>query len=206
MIRNFGTACHATRDATVTPVKRALLRSVLALALAVLPIVPALAANLVCESRDRRDNYCPANTRGGVVLARQRSSAACIKGETWGYDRRGIWVTGGCSGEFQIGVGSYAEPGAPNAPARDGERRIYGYDRTPDAARGYGSNGARSYSSTLVCESRDYRYQRCNVPVRNGVELIEQRSNTPCRFNRSWGYDRNGIWVDQGCAAEFAIH
>lgn len=203
MYRNFLPACPAHAVAIVAAITGPLRRIAAALLL-LAPCVPAFASSLVCESRDFRDNYCPANTRGGVVLVRQRSSTACIKGETWGYDRRGVWVSGGCGGEFQIGIGSYVDPAAPSAPARDGGRRLYGYDRTPDAARGYGNGD--SYSSTLVCESRDYRYQRCNVPVRNSVELIDQRSNSPCRFNRSWGYDRNGIWVDQGCAAEFAIH
>ena len=37
------------------------------------------------------------------------------------------------------------------------------------------------------------------------VELIDQRSNSPCRFNRSWGYDRNGIWVDSGYSSGYPL-
>ena len=58
---------------------------------------------LRCESREFRDNYCPANTRGGVALVRQISRNPCYEGETWGYDRRGIWVTAGCDAEFRVG-------------------------------------------------------------------------------------------------------
>lgn len=30
-------------------------------------------------------------------------------------------------------------------------------------------------------------------------------SGSSCRENRSWGYDRYGVWVDRGCAAEFRV-
>jgi len=26
-----------------------------------------------------------------------------------------------------------------------------------------------------------------------------------CVFNRTWGYDRDRIWVDRGCRADFEI-
>lgn len=36
-----------------------------------------------CESHDGRDNFCPIDTRGGVVLREQLSSSACIEGRSW---------------------------------------------------------------------------------------------------------------------------
>lgn len=60
-----------------------------------------------CESRDGRWTHCPADTRGGVELVRQRSRSACIRGQTWGADRRGVWVSGGCRGEFRAGGGGW---------------------------------------------------------------------------------------------------
>ena len=56
----------------------------------------------VCKSTDYRQNYCAADTRGGVMMRRQISGSACIQGRTWGYDRRGVWVTQGCEAEFQV--------------------------------------------------------------------------------------------------------
>jgi len=35
------------------------------------------------------------------------------------------------------------------------------------------------------------------------VRLIKRLSDKPCIEGRSWGYDRNGIWVDDGCRAIF---
>ncbi len=64
---------------------------------------------------------------------------------------------------------------------------------------GYGSNG------TVRCESNDNRTRRCNVDTRGGVRLTRQLSDTRCIQGRNWGYDRSGIWVSQGCRAEFTI-
>jgi hypothetical protein len=43
--------------------------------------------------------------------------------------------------------------------------------------------------------------------VRTGgdVRLVRQLSETACRRGETWGFDRRGIWVDKGCAAEFAV-
>ncbi len=54
-----------------------------------------------CESRDGRSQHCPARTGGGVELVRQLSRSECIRGRNWGWDERGIWVSGGCRAEFR---------------------------------------------------------------------------------------------------------
>ena len=38
-----------------------------------------------------------------------------------------------------------------------------------------------------------------------GVQLNRQLSRTPCTEGYTWGYDRNAIWVDRGCRAEFLV-
>lgn len=55
-----------------------------------------------CSSDDGRRSYCDADTRGGVRLVRQRSGSACRLDETWGYNRRGIWVDRGCRADFEV--------------------------------------------------------------------------------------------------------
>ncbi|OBU70474.1 hypothetical protein A9K58_00545 [Stenotrophomonas maltophilia] len=57
---------------------------------------------IACHSNDRRQEYCEARIRRGVRLIRQDSRSACIEGQTWGWDRRGIWVSGGCRAQFQV--------------------------------------------------------------------------------------------------------
>lgn len=73
-------------------------------------LVPALPASadervIRCESRNYRYNYCRADTDNRVMLMRQYSRRACILWQTWGYDRRGIWVDQGCGAEFRAGKG-----------------------------------------------------------------------------------------------------
>jgi len=56
---------------------------------------------------------------------------------------------------------------------------------------------------TIRCESRNNSRNFCRVDTENSVSLRRQLSNAPCQRNRSWGFDRNGIWVDRGCRADF---
>src|SRR5881396_2517805 len=58
-----------------------------------------------CESQDERTRYCAADIRGDVRLVNQLSRSNCIEGRSWGWDRQGIWVSGGCRGEFEIDQG-----------------------------------------------------------------------------------------------------
>jgi len=37
------------------------------------------------------------------------------------------------------------------------------------------------------------------------VRLVKQNSESPCTEGRSWGSDNDGIWVDDGCRAEFSV-
>lgn len=60
---------------------------------------------ITCASDDGRRHYCDADTRGGIQMTRQISGSACIQGQTWGYDQRGIWVDRGCRAEFSQGGG-----------------------------------------------------------------------------------------------------
>ena len=55
------------------------------------------------------------------------------------------------------------------------------------------------------CESIDYQDGYCNAETHRGVRLVRQLSDSPCQLGRNWGYDRGGIWVDQGCAAVFRV-
>jgi hypothetical protein len=132
-----------------------------------------------CESNDNRTQHCAMDTRGGVYLSRRLSDTACIQGRNWGFDGRGVWVTGGCRGEFTAGGGAYPPP--------------YG--------GGYGGTG-----QVVRCESQDGRSRHCNAPVQRGVQLIRTLSDSACIQGRSWGWDRSGIWVDRGCRAEFNVY
>lgn len=137
-----------------------------------------------CESRDFNQIYCNADTGGGARLVNQLSSTPCIEGDTWGADRRGVWVRGGCRGEFEVGFRGGRGQGLPlDRPGYVGTRR----------------------GEIMVCESRDNRYRHCRANIRREARLLRQLSDHQCLRNRSWGYDGNGVWVDRGCRGEFEI-
>lgn len=130
-----------------------------------------------CESRNYQYEFCTVpDTIVHAQIVAQRSQSACIEGRTWGWRGNGIWVSGGCEGEFQYRT-SYAPVAAPPPPA----------------------------AGLLYCESRDYAYTFCPTGRLRVAELVNQRSQSACVYGSSWGYQNDGIWVDRGCAAEFAI-
>ena len=143
-----------------------------------------------CSSNDGRNRYCNVDTRGGVRLVRQESRSPCIQGRSWGYDRRGIWVSNGCRARFELG-------GAGYGPARGNSGYGYGY-----AGGGYGAG-----AQLVRCESQDERQRFCRVPggVRE-AQIVRRLSDSRCQFNYNWGYQRDGIWVDRGCRAEFSVY
>jgi len=60
-------------------------------------------------------------------------------------------------------------------------------------------------SETIRCESNGGRYHYCRIDTDNRVRVEHQISRNDCRQFRDWGYDRHGIWVDNGCRAEFRV-
>jgi hypothetical protein len=133
-----------------------------------------------CESQSDRYAYCPTYTNGRVRLERQLSNAPCRQYQSWGADGdgSGIWVRNGCRAVFVVGGGGWG-------------------------GGGWGSGGG---GRTIVCKSEGFRYNRCPVYQGRGrVTLSRQLSDASCVRGSSWGVDRDGIWVNNGCAAEFTI-
>src|ERR1700730_7969717 len=123
-----------------------------------------------CPSDDMGRAWCPADSRFGVGMIRQRSEATCIEGHTWGYGKRGIWVDRGCRADF-----------------------------------GVTGDWQRNAAALVYCPSDDMGRNFCSVNTLDGVFIIRQRSEADCVYNRTWGYDRDRIWVDRGCRADFEI-
>jgi Protein of unknown function (DUF3011) len=127
-----------------------------------------------CESQNYQQQVCPT---GQVItnayVIEQRSGAPCIQGQSWGFRNSEIWVTAGCAADF--GIQGYSGQAPVMQPV-----------------------------GTLLCESRNYAQQYCSTgQFVYRAWLVTQRSRSPCRQGQTWGYDRNGIWVTQGCEGEF---
>ena len=57
---------------------------------------------------------------------------------------------------------------------------------------------------TIICESSG-RKQWCSADTSFGVRMSRQISRSSCIEGSSWGYGNRGIWVDDGCRAEFTL-
>src|SRR5208337_2609057 len=58
---------------------------------------------ITCESQNNRRNYCSiSDPRANVELAQQLSQAACVRGQSWGNDGKGIWVDRSCRARFRV--------------------------------------------------------------------------------------------------------
>lgn len=130
---------------------------------------------VVCESKSNTRNRCAAETRYGVAIFRTLGGSECILDQSWGFDQEGVWVDAGCRAQFALG----------------------GYRLSADALP--------PNASKVTCESLDGGSKPCPVDTARGVGLLRQISDADCVLNRTWGYDRNGIWVSNGCRAEFAV-
>ncbi|KAF1688211.1 hypothetical protein B1992_00800 [Pseudoxanthomonas broegbernensis] len=57
----------------------------------------------------------------------------------------------------------------------------------------------------LTCESKGLIKRTCGTTIDQEVFLVRQLSDTACEEGRNWGWDEHGVWVDDGCRAEFAV-
>ena len=155
----------------------------ISMALAALLVTAAAAAQttgtiVTCESINNIRHTCWGSVGNGVVLNRVLSSNNCIRGQSWDVrsDNRGIWVDKGCRAEFL--VGSNLMTASP----------VYG-----------------SFGQVITCESQNGRRQNCAANTAYGVAMSRRISSHKCDIGRDWGYNQGGIWVANGCRAEFVL-
>jgi len=69
------------------------------------------------------------------------------------------------------------------------------------------NGGSNNVSQSLTCESNDGGSHACRAGFPIAQVKIEQRlSKSPCDFGRTWGYNNDRVWVDQGCRARFRVY
>ena len=187
------------------------------------------ADTITCESHNNHQKQCRINTRGGVTLQTQLSKSPCRLHSTWGYNDRFVWVSNGCRGIFRVGSDGYRSDdhdhvdkgaaavagialialgaAAAHEAHEDHEDRNYDdhyeyeYDRDH-----YNRHHEQHYVDKVTCSSDGGRYTYCGARINHGhVRILRQHSKSGCRFNEDWGYDRRGIWVENGCRATFEI-
>src|SRR5262245_16252586 len=60
-------------------------------------------------------------------------------------------------------------------------------------------------SEVILCKPEEGRTRQCSAETNGNVKLLRQLSDSACTEGQTWGYSRNGVWVTQGCRAEFAV-
>jgi hypothetical protein len=63
---------------------------------------PAPEPAFECGDGGADRDVCAADTSSGVVLVHQKAEGSCTLERTWGYDARGVWVSGGCRATFAV--------------------------------------------------------------------------------------------------------
>jgi hypothetical protein len=128
--------------------------------------------------------HCVSTEGGRTYCGRERMryaisgtpAAVCVEGRTWGFDDRGVWVSGGCVADFNMLPGDVV------------------VDRSA-----YLTSGGGKVHCVSTANGRTY----CGPP--NAEYLIKDRTgeNLECVQGRTWGVDERGLWVSGGCVADF---
>lgn len=56
----------------------------------------------------------------------------------------------------------------------------------------------------LVCESPGARVA-CPAETQFGIAIVKQLGDRTCVLGETWGFDQDGVWVDQGCRGQFVL-
>lgn len=143
---------------------------------------PGAGQQVRCESWQYQPARCPMGGRGRAQLV-QVIAGNCVEGRTWGSDRSGVWVNGGCRAVFASFGGGYPEPGG-------------GYP-------GGGYPGGQPIEVT--CQSWQYQPASCPVGRARRADVVQLLGGN-CIQGRTWGLDRGAIWVNGGCRARFRAY
>ncbi len=151
---------------------------------------PGAGPQVRCESWQYQPARCQLGGRGRAQLV-QVIAGNCIEGQTWGSDRGGVWVNGGCRAVFaSFGGGGY--------PGQGG-----GYPGGGYPGQGGGYPGGQPIEVT--CQSWQYQPASCPVGPARRADVV-QLLGGDCIQGRTWGLDRGAIWVNGGCRARFRAY
>ena len=57
--------------------------------------------------------------------------------------------------------------------------------------------------SRVVCASKPGTRSECPADTSAGIVLLRSSGEAACLLGKTWGYDEKGVWVSDGCSAEF---
>jgi hypothetical protein len=60
-------------------------------------------------------------------------------------------------------------------------------------------------NNVITCSSNDGQLHSCRVNSDQPIHFIRQRSDAQCVEGQSYGINRGGVWVTNGCRADFGV-
>ena len=63
--------------------------------------------------------------------------------------------------------------------------------------------GGNWNQTSVICSSKDGRYQECRTPFQGRARLVENISKARCVEGQNWGARQNIVWVNNGCRGRF---
>src|SRR4029453_17700511 len=57
----------------------------------------------------------------------------------------------------------------------------------------------------VPCASKVGTRQECPANTSRGVVLTRSYGDSACLLGKTWGYDDKGVWVSDGCVADFLV-
>src|SRR5271155_5204944 len=58
----------------------------------------------------------------------------------------------------------------------------------------------------ITCSSNNGKRNWCAIGNSRDAQLVRQISGSPCVRDQTWGVDNRGLWVDNGCRADFVYN
>jgi hypothetical protein len=127
-----------------------------------------------CVSTASGRTYC--GTRHARYALSGNPDPNCIQNQTWGFDDRGVWVSGRCNADF-----SY-----------------YDSDNTPTGSASYVDSSGRVVHCVSTASGRTY----CGTA--HTRYTMSGNPDPRCIEGQTWGTDDRGVWVSSGCNADFS--
>ena len=161
------------------------------------PVSAQGTSRITCESWQFRPAQCQVP---GIVDAQIANVIAgdCRQGN-WGFDRNGVWVNNGCRAVFDVAMRGNGGLGGGLGGGPGG--RPGGNWGGGNQGGNWGGNNGGGFGQIVRCESWQFQPARCAMDARGGVQ-IQRVIAGDCRQG-NWGWDRSGVWVNNGCRADF---
>lgn len=142
---------------------------------------------LECKSENFRRTLCSIGSPiERIRLLEKKSDASCVNGSSYGFSGESIWVDKGCAAVFEVRFNT-----------RSGANRSF---RSTASSR----NNRRSVR--FACKSDNHQLGICYVAGSIvDLSLLKKKSRAACTKNDSFGFQKDALWVKDGCEAEFEV-